>query len=293
MLTTSSIVAPGDQIPANPCEAGSAADSLQPVATIPDWLMLVVTLIAAGVVAWLAYETRRSAKASQDAATAANGALLLARAEELHSRQLVAEAIKTRIDSLTPAITIVPHDQLRVVNDVELPVHFPQSDDKNLFIAAGFSVFNDSATTVVLRRRTVPFYEGASPENDSTVVAPGQRTFVAVEVSRPLSEWRAVADWAARGDESAFREAHRFERDARIIFSFLSAADDGVSDEYTFRLVGSPLTPLAGQEGAYNCFGANQVISSDLQVVADPRRRTYYLSRSKGQELPSPAALGS
>jgi hypothetical protein len=256
--------------------------------------MLLVTLIAAGVVAWLAYETRRSVKAAQAAVEAAQGALLLAKAEESHSRQLVAEAIKTRIDGLAPAITIVPHDQLRVVNDVDLPVRFPESGDKFLFIAAGFSVFNDSTTTVVLRRRTVPFYEGASPESDSTVVAPGQRTFVAVEVSRPLREWRAVADWTANGDgdETAFREAHGFERDARIIFSFLSAADDGISDEYAFRLVGSPLT-AAGEADAYNCFSANQVIDSDLQVVADPRRRTYYLSRSKGQVLPSPAALGA
>lgn len=256
--------------------------------------MLVVTVIAAGVVAWLAFETRRSAKASQVAAEAANSALQLARAEESHSRQLVAEAIKTRIDGQAPVITIAPHDQLRVVNEVELPVRFPQSDGKNLYIAAGFSLFNDSATTVVLRRRTVPFFEGASPETDSTVVAPGQRTFVAVEVSRPLSEWRAVTDWArAGGDETAFRDVHGFERDARIIFTFQSAADDGVTDEYTFRLVGSPLTPLPGDDGSYDCYGADQVIDNNLQVIADPRRRTYYLSRSKGQELPSPASLSA
>ncbi|WP_152360509.1 hypothetical protein [Microlunatus speluncae] len=253
--------------------------------------MLVVTLIAAGVVAWQAYETRRSARASAAAAEAANEALGLARSEELHSRQLVAEAIRTRIDGQAPTITIVPNDQLRVVNDVERPIRFPQADDKPIFIAVGFTVINDSATTVVLRRRTVPAVEGA-PEIDATVVAPGQRTFVAAEVPRSLAEWRAVADWTATGggDEGEFRAAHAFERDARIVFSYVTAADDGVADEYGFRLVGSPLTPL-GEEGAYDCFEADQVIGRAVQIVADPRRRTYYLSRSKGQELPSPESL--
>lgn len=256
--------------------------------------MLIVTALAAGVVAWQAWETRRSAKASGEAARAANGALALARAEESHSRQLVAEAIRARIDGQSPMITFVPHEELRVVNDVELPVRFPESDQKNLYVAVGFTVFNDSTTTVVLRRRTIPSAEGGSGDNDSTVLAPKQRHFVAVQVARPLAEWRAISDWIFSGadDEAHFRAAHEFERDTHIIFSCGTSGDDGATDEYSFRLVGSPLTPLEHEPGSYDCFGADQVISKGrFQVVAEPRQRRYFLSRRSDLELPSPVAL--
>lgn len=263
------------------------------MSTIPDWLTLVAVLIAAGVVAWLAYEIRRSTKTAETAAATAGEALTLAREEQATSRQLVAEAIKTRIDAQAPTITIVPHDEMRVVNDLDLPVRFPRTDDKPLHIAVGFSVINDGTATVILRRRTFPAAENGAIESDATVLTPGQRTFVPVEVSRPLEEWRAVADAKITGDadDDGFRAAHGFDRDARVIFFCAMAGDDGAADEYPFRLLGSPLTPITGDPQAYHCWGANQVIKRDLRLVADPRRRTYYLSRRRGIELPSPGSF--
>lgn len=253
--------------------------------------MLIVTALAAGAVVWLSWETRRSAKASEKAAAAANAALDLARAEESHSRQLVAEAIRSRIDGQAPSLTIVPRDEMRIVNEVELPIRFPAADHKALYVAVGFSVTNDSPTSVVLRWRTLPHANGRSAENDSAVLVPGQRQFIAIQVSRPLSEWRAVADWQSSGDddEANFREAHQVERDARIVFSYVAPADDGVADEYTFRLVGSPLTRLPDADDSYGCAETDQVINKgEVHIVAEPRRRTYYLSRRRGLELPSP-----
>ncbi|GAB3753637.1 hypothetical protein [Microlunatus parietis] len=244
------------------------------MSTIADWLTLVAALIATGIVAWLAYEIRRSTKIAESAAAKAGEALNLARTEQATSRNLVAEAIKTRIDAQAPTITIVPHDEMRVVNDLDLPVRFPRTDDKPLHVAVGFSVINDGTATVILRRRTVP---AGTTETDATVLAPGQRTFVAVEVSRPLDEWRAVADAKITGDadDEEFRAGHGFDRDARVIFFCATAGDDGAADEYPFRLLGSPLQPITGDPGAYHCWGANQVIKRDLRLVADPRRRTY------------------
>lgn len=259
------------------------------MSTIADWLTLVAALIAAGVVAWLAYEIRRSTKIAEGAAAKAGEALNLARVEQATSRNLVAEAIKTRIDAQAPTITIVPHDEMRVVNDLDLPVRFPRTDEKPLHVAVGFSVINDGTATVILRRRTVPAAEHGTTESDATVLTPGQRTFVAVEVSRPLDEWRAVADAKITGDadDEVFRSGHGFDRDARVIFFCATSGDDGAADEYPFRLLGSPLQPITGDPGAYHCWGANQVIKRDLRLVADPRRRTYYLSRRRGIELPS------
>lgn len=256
--------------------------------TITDWLTLVAILIGAGAIAWLAWETRRSVQVAAAATRTATSALELARAEQDYSRQLVAESIKTRIDAQAPRITVVPHELLRVVSEIELPVRFPRDDAKPVYVAVAFSVHNDSGTTVVLHRRAVPGVGAGGSDHEATIVKPGQRTLITAQVARPLAEWRAIADRPTDEEDAAeFRRRHGIEPDTRIVFGCATAADDGAVDEYAFRLVGSPLRPEPGEGGGYHCFPPDQTVDDRLRLVADPRRRTYYLSRSRGIELPT------
>ena len=73
----------------------------------PEWVAAAVGAIAAVVVAWQSWETRKNAKAAGEAARAANEAVALARIEEGHTRTLIAEAVRTRIDASTPTLTLI------------------------------------------------------------------------------------------------------------------------------------------------------------------------------------------
>lgn len=248
-------------------------------------LMLVVTIIAACVVAWQSVETHRSADSAKEALAVANRALQIAQAEEGHSRQLVAESFRARIDERTPVVTIHP-GRVGVAADEE-PKRLPIDGAVSLAVSVDVEIRNDSREAMTLRNQISPDHGGAGPWD--ITIANGDQKVIRLEIERPISEWAAVADWIFTGgddrtDAQRFRDAHDgAERDIVVNFTYLAPLDSGAWDIYGFRLTGSPLVQSPDSHSEYVVDPSNLT----LQFVAQPVVRHYYVSRTEGLELPS------
>ena len=125
-----------------------------------SWAAAGAAILAAGVVAWQAWETRRSADASRDAVVAANAALDL-------SRQQVAEAVRARIDASMPQLVVQaprevqwpPLSPPRNLGDHPQPfprsgefavMHIPKHDAEQIMVRAEFTIINESSRHVEL-----------------------------------------------------------------------------------------------------------------------------------------------
>src|SRR5689334_10464170 len=109
------------------------------VGSLPDWVAAIAAIVAACLVGWQSWETRKSAHASARAAESSNAALELtrraveiARTEEGHTRSLIGEAAKTRVDHATPTLTITLGNLVGPVVIVEDP---NQPHDPTDFVA--------------------------------------------------------------------------------------------------------------------------------------------------------------
>lgn len=249
--------------------------------------MLIATLVAASVVAWQSWETRRSANAAKEASTIANTALAIARAEEGHSRRLVAESLRARIDAKTPTVTILPASPTVQGDWDRLAVRFPADAGDPLTVVARVTLRNESEESVTLRCQIMDGRTGVTdPEDESVQLPPGATGHYDFRTTRPLATWAAIADWQYQGptddeDGERFRETNKAERDVRVNFTYLSPHDVGAWDIYGFLLRGSPLTRSVESDSEYKVHHRG-----DLRFDALPVDRRYYISRSAGIELP-------
>lgn len=259
----------------------------------PEWVAAGVGAVAAVVVAWQSWETRKNAKAAGDAAQAANEALALARIEEGHTRTLIAEAVKSRIDANTPSVTLVvgkpSWPPVRTLGGYakppeELPpgTTFTMPRDTNLGVFVRQVVTIHNARDHPIELRTAGAWHDAAtwePLGELFTVPAGGHVCGHYVVQRSLGEWVDIAERRENGDPGP---EHRFE------LIYLDQADTGAIDNYEVVTGGVPIERVPGELGGWRIaelasgpYNHNDVMSSAVM----PRRRRYWLSRTNNEQL--------
>lgn len=241
-------------------------------------------VLAAGVVAWQSYETRRSARASELAAQAANDALDVARREEGNSRDLLRESIKARIDTAMPNITVTlrpspetslystPHPFSKERN--RLPLSTPlRSRHSAMFLVTTYraEVNNDTDQHVSVSLRFMPV-GGAEDLQEMPVVIEPRGT-----VPLDFELWNTFSQWLSDEREPGHNAGGTWVP-SLLTVTYDDPADTGAVDTWTVEALGSPLVPIDGAEDTYtfNPFEVRPRVAKE---------RYYFRSRRKGQDL--------
>lgn len=275
---------------------------LDPTVTAGELLTVVVAVLAGAVVAIQSVHTARSAKASKDAAVAASEglkvatkALDVASKEERHSRTLVIEAHRARIDAALPAVSVSPGDvqwplyvctqpehggwkELVPTDELALPGHGSTA----LALRSSVSLQNGSARVVELWL-TYTAYEnqfGEPPrprpvERRRVLLPPGGTEHFQFLV------WTTVADWVENGAPDTNYNA--WLKRAAPFVSCVDTADSGATRGWRVVVDGPPLHPVEGKTGAY------VRASIEPTVRVPPENREYWLSQSRRIPLDPPA----
>lgn len=261
------------------------------------WVAAIAAVVAAGVVAWQSIETRRSANASKEAAeTAARGldvaseALEVARAEEGHSRALIVEAHRARMDATIPAVSVVPQRSVlwppfqagsdrrptarswnRCVDDVTFAL--PRDGKQLLGLGGSVRLFNGSPAEVELNVMYIPLDGGDRVDRTIRLEAGKAETI-------EFLTWAPVEAWV---DDSPDAFGQAWSSGQPFFVNWGDQLESGVGVGWEFEIVGSPLEPEEGRQGSY------RLVSRDYPTLHLARQnRGYWLSRSRAIELDPP-----
>ena len=269
-----------------------------------DWTVVssVATSAAVLVVAWQAYETRRTAHKTGAAADVASGSLEVARESLKTSRNVVLEATKTRLDSRAPRLKVsaAPTDSERarhrtpVLHRGDIGPEWPRDqefrrngdDHQPLTLGAQFEIENEGDVTVDLSiDGSVNWLRPSPPAvrfkpSVSVTLAPGQRCEFRLEETRPLHQW--IEAWENRPKES--QELPHIVGEVTCDDSF----DDGVIDRWRLEAWCYPIEPRPGDIAAW--------VLRPQGVGQDPKppivtarvgkvRRKYFFSKEKNEPI--------
>ncbi len=240
-------------------------------------------VIAAGVVAWQSFETRKAAKASQQAVEVANRALNVAQREEEHSRELMREAYRSNIDALMPAITVVlqdlqwpptlaDHPQGEFYNrGQDTSLRLPRDRSAWVVLRCTARIRNDSDVACEIRVSSIPV--GSVTLTDEVgVLEPHTHRDVTFAVPRVVNAWVEHESGITVGGSTY---------SSPLTVVYMHPADTGADDNWVVECIGSPLVPVPDETASYE-------IASDappyLLRVA-PRTRRYWLSRASQTPL--------
>jgi hypothetical protein len=271
--------------------------------SVPDWIAAGAAVGAAVLVGWQSWETRKSAHAAAHAATTANSAIELsrsalevARTEEGHTRRLIAEAVKNRIDATSPRMFLTldaspvwpPFEPSTNSNGEPQPVaprnkvfRLPRDGDDLLIVRQFFTLRNDSSTTMtILPPRFRALEDGADWVEDSYALEPGSVLRAMFDIEKSVKEWVEKTDYAFTGLTITPEDVDSF--------MYVDHADCGVTDTIKIDMWGNPLWPVENEHGAYRV--VERAIGTrgqyvGIQFEAKPLMREYWLSRSKSIEL--------
>ncbi|MCF6509523.1 hypothetical protein E9549_19260 [Blastococcus sp. MG754426] len=248
--------------------------------------------MSAGVIAWQSWETRKNARAAGEAARAANEALDLARSQEGHTRTLIAEAIRTRIDAKTPTLTLRPEppiwppvrrlaDNLRP--DEALPpgtaFTMPRDREIPILVRQPLTVHNATDQPMDLTAN-LPLYDRESRGLiGQQITVPGRYSLRVYHViQQTLGEWVASAELREKGEPGL---------EWRLQFNYVDQADTGAMDTYEVATGGLPIERVPQELGNWR-IAKLRLEGSAFDVIDSsvlPRRRRYWLSRTRNQEL--------
>ena len=271
-----------------------------------DVVAATAACVAAGLVAWQSWETRKSARASQEAAEAAvvgletaNVALDVARQEEGHSRVLVAEAQRARIDAALPAISVVPQraifwpplksrDPYRgdwADCDPEEAWSLPADQGNALGIAGRIHLHNGSEKYVRLLVDYTKSTGGPRVFDEPWILAPAEKRELEFLV------WAPIERWAKRETEDEPLFDHTNGRLPSI--RYWDHLDSGGSITWEFAITYSPIYEShENQHGRYRLVTAEPSVGRirpELPVLdLVHEHRSYWLSRKKGLPLKFP-----
>lgn len=255
------------------------------------WVAAGAAVIAAGIVAWQSWETRRAADASADALTTANEALAVA-------RQQASEAVRARIDAATPLISVyldtevdwpplepsgvlggTPNPLTQGMNPE--PMFMPRHRDRRIMVRAGARVMNDSSRHVRLTvHGLVQKDDGVTPVPSPVLLAPGEALDAWCAMTHSLSEWIEVHRARSSGDggDEVVASVH-----------YIDPADTGANDRWDLIFGGVPITPVADMEGGWQIIPRPQPTPGAVAAVGTAgvvlRHRRYYLSKTRGEEI--------
>lgn len=253
-----------------------------------SWAAAGAAILAAGVVAWQSWETRRSANASRDAAVAANAALDL-------SRQQVAEAIRARIDASMPEIVVQaprevqwpPLSPPRHLGDHPQPfprvdefavMHLPKHGDEQIMVRAEFTIFNESTRHVELATSTLVDADDNELPNPLRL-APGERVTGLFSVKRTLTDWVRIYKQ---------REAGEPGDETKFSVTYMDPSDTGAMEHWHVAVAGCPVEEVTDVQG-WRIVGAPSAFVDTPRAmgIGEPiRYRRYWLSRTRDQPLP-------
>lgn len=272
---------------------------------MPEWVAAVAAVVAAVLVGWQSWETRKSAAASAEAATTANAsieltrsALEIARTEEGHTRTLIdeatkarLEAVKARIDVATPKITLLvdrkpgwPPMAPAVGSGVLEPVapgttvyRLPGDGLRKLTVRQSFSLLNENDRTVLLVMDSWTEQSPvASPRNEGLYeLAPNVRVAGYYDIEFTIDQW---AEIARRSRSDAEQLWHQFA------IRFTDGSDTGVIDSYIIQMTGSPLNPAPGETDSWRVSNTPS-IPPGISAVRRPMNRRYFLSITRSVEI--------
>lgn len=114
---------------------------------------------------------------------------------------------------------------------------------------------------------------GAGPHEEPIRLAPDQSETIRFEI------WRSVRDWVDGIDRSDFGGKSWW---SGFSARYFDTNDTGAGDTWTFEVSGSSLEPVLDESDAYRMAPRFSAVSLSEPV----HKRTYYLSRSAGEELP-------
>ncbi|MFJ3403831.1 hypothetical protein [Promicromonospora sp. NPDC090134] len=114
---------------------------------------------------------------------------------------------------------------------------------------------------------------GAGPHEEPIRLAPDQSETIRFEI------WRSVRDWVDGIDRSNFGGKSWW---SGFSARYFDTNDAGAGDTWTFEVSGSPLEPVLDESDAFRMAPGFSAVSLSEPV----HKRTYYLSRSAGEELP-------
>ncbi|MFF1817196.1 hypothetical protein ACFVWG_07855 [Kribbella sp. NPDC058245] len=269
-----------------------------------DWIAAGAAILAAGVVAWQSLETRRSAKASAKAAEAANtgleyskSALELARREESNTRRLIDEAVKTRIDEVTPTLTIILGGlvgplQPDLVDATQLVFtggdevyRMPKHQDSILAMRQFFTLISDGKRIMMVHMPpwTPDWDEEQYPDTTLTSRSGLLEMPVGVRIDGFFDVKRTIADWIKITESTPENPSLPA---AEFVIGYNDPSDTGATDHYPILVGGSPLKPVPDELGAWTATSsAGDAVHPQMTVTRMPRKRDYYLSKTENKKL--------
>ncbi|MYT19988.1 hypothetical protein GTW69_06735 [Streptomyces sp. SID7760] len=258
------------------------------------WTALSATATAAAFVAvtWQSFLTRRAVVTAQRALVTADQALIAAQAVAL-------DAARTRLDGQAPAVSVRLHDVQwppYAWTPHGMPVnpwpngykwHFPAMEEERIVLQAHIAVQNHGPVHVTLGFQG-DLYFATDPRPSaatSNLLFPGQRIHTLV-LQKDFTIKELSENYEAR--QAGLPLPHRAEGSVTAH----NGSDNGVTDVWDVVLTGCPVRPVAERQGLWEV--ATSSLPNDsgedlLEYEVQPsRRRMYWVSRRRGEQLPEP-----
>ena len=242
------------------------------------------TTVSAVVIAWQAWETRRTAGAAEKTLTVGQESLST-------SKALAVEAVRTRLDARGQAVRIhidqpewPPLEPSSFGEPQPLPRghNYKLSGDRDhqLMLRAHFEIVNEGERDATLNLNPPLRPDGASGPHPQfgyqRVVPRGGRLKASFEEARPISQW--VQNWV---DVTA-RKPSSVVLIAEITCS--DGYDEGVIDRWRIEMTGLPIRPIQGDDSGWE---PNHQLDPACPISATvlPQERMYYLSKRGEQRI--------
>lgn len=254
-------------------------------ATQATVLAAVATTSSAVVIAWQAWETRRTAAATEKTLTVGQESLST-------SKALAVEALRTRLDARGQAVRIHiaepewPPPQPSDFGDPQpLPygTTFRMSRDREvpLMLRATVEIVNegDRDATLNLHPPLRPVGESGPfpPYGYERVLPRGGHLEATLEEARPIVQW--VQNW---------EDAQAGKLPSAIIVAEVICSDgfdEGIVDRWRIELTGQPIRPMEGDDSGWALNHQLDSAPRPVSAVVLPQERLYYLSKRADQPV--------
>lgn len=254
-------------------------------ATQATVLAAAATSVSAFVIAWQAWETRRTAAATEKTLGVSQDSLST-------SRALAVEALRTRLDARGQAVRIhvaQPEWPPLQPSDFGEPQPLPHGTtyrtsrdrDVQLMLRASLTIVNegDRDATLNLHPPLRPVGESGPfpPYGYERVVPSGGRLEASLEEARPISQW--VQNW----DDAEAGKPPSAIIVAEVICS--DGFDEGIVDRWRIELTGRPIRPIDGDDSGWALNHQLDSAPRPISAIVHPQERLYYLSKRAGQPV--------
>lgn len=243
----------------------------------PEYIAAAATVVSAGVIAWQAFETRKSVKAAQKAVSIAQETLSQS---QISLIEQTAPRLFVKSDGpLDPNVMIsdVAPGLVKLADDRVL--RLPKEATLTIRVLCEVEIRNEGTATVSIQFSSeflITRYD--SDENElwteharSAVIDAGKSTEGKFVVERTVAEWAAIDDQRASGDPG---EPYRFE------VTYIGPRDADIIEKTVVTLGGSLLEPVPDELGAWKLRGGG---GWELRSVVQPSTRIYYKSRTNDE----------